>query len=371
MSTLKALCQYGQSLWLDTIDRHLVQDGGLAQLVKEGISGLTSNPTIFEKAITASPPNDPVLRAAIVRDRYGTTEALYEALAIEDIRMAADILRPVYDETGGADGLVSLEVSPHLAHDTAGTISEAKRLWRMVDRPNLMLKVPATPEGIPAIEDLTADGINVNVTLIFSLAHYEAVAHAYLRGVKRHPDPRRIASVASFFVSRIDTAADRELEAIGTPESLALCGRIAVANAKVAYRRFRELFSGERWEALSRRGARVQRLLWGSTGTKNPVYSDVLYVEELIGPDTVNTMPLATLNAFRDHGQPRASLTEGLDEAEADLDRLVRLEIDLAQITSALQREGVASFARSFDQLLEVLEQRRTALLPFLCSACG
>lgn len=371
MSTLKALCQYGQSLWLDTIDRHLVQDGGLAQLVKEGISGLTSNPTIFEKAITASPPNDPVLRAAIVRDRYGTTEALYEALAIEDIRMAADILRPVYDETEGADGFVSLEVSPHLAYDTAKTITEARRLWQVVDRPNLMLKVPAAPAGIPAIEALIADGINVNVTLIFSLAHYEAVAHAYLRGVKRHPDPRRIASVASFFVSRIDTAADRELEAIGTPESLALCGRIAVANAKVAYRRFRELFSGERWEALSRRGARVQRLLWGSTGTKNPAYSDVLYVEELIGPDTVNTMPLATLNAFRDHGQPRASLTEGLDEAEADLDRLVRLEIDLAQITSALQREGVASFARSFDQLLEVLEQRRTALLPFLCSACG
>lgn len=233
-----------------------------------------------------------------------------------------------------------------------------------------MVKVPATPEGIPAIEALIAEGINVNVTLIFSLDHYEAVAQAYLRGVKRHPDPRRVASVASFFVSRVDAAVDRALETIGTPEALALRGQIAIANVKMAYRRFRELFSGKRWEGLSRSGARVQRPLWGSTGTKNPAYSDVLYVAELIGPNTVNTMPPATLDAFRDHGWLRASLTEGLDEAEAALDHLARLKIDLAQITSALQQEGVAAFAGSFDQLLATLERRRTAMLPSLCSAC-
>lgn len=369
MNRLKGLQTYGQSVWLDYIHRHLIRSGELARLVEQdGVRGVTSNPTIFEKAIAGSTEYDEALRGVLASHPAADVGALYEALAIEDIRMVADILRPVHDETDGADGFVSLEVSPHLAHDTARTIAEARRLWQVVDRPNLMLKVPATLKGVPAIETLIADGINVNVTLIFSLAHYGAVAHAYLRGVEQHPEPSRLASVASFFVSRIDTAVDRELEAIGTPEALALQGKIAIANAKVAYRRFRELFSGERWEGLSKRGARVQRLLWGSTGTKNPAYSDLLYVEELIGPNTVNTMPPATLDAFRDHGQVRSSLTEGLLKAAAALDRLVELNVDLMRITEQLQHEGVAAFAKSYDQLLTALHEKRCAMETGLCS---
>ncbi len=369
MNRLKRVQAYGQSVWLDYIHRHLITSGELPRLIEEdGVRGVTSNPTIFEKAIAGSPGYDEAVRGVLASHPAADVGMLYEALAIEDIRMAADILRPVHDETEGADGFVSLEVSPHLAHDTARTIAEAKRLWQTVDRPNLMLKVPATPEGIPAIEALIAEGIHVNVTLIFSLDHYDAVAHAYLRGVKRHPDPRRVASVASFFVSRVDAAVDRALEAIGTPEALALRGQIAIANAKTAYRRFRALFSGERWEGLSKRGARVQRPLWGSTGTKNPEYSDVRYVDELIGPDTVNTMPPTTLDAFRDHGRPRASLTEGLLKAEATLDRLVELKVDLMRITEQLQHEGVAAFAKSYDQLLAALHEKRSALEVGLCS---
>ncbi len=369
MNPLKGLQKHGQSVWLDYIHRNLIRSGGLTRLVEQdGLRGVTSNPTIFENAIAGSPDYDDALRGVLASHPSADVGTLYEALAIEDIRMAADILRPVHDETEGADGFVSLEVSPHLAHDTARTIAEARRLWQGVDRPNLMVKVPATPEGIPAIEALIAEGIHVNVTLIFSLDRYEAVAQAYLRGVKRLPDPRRVASVASFFVSRVDVAVDRALEAIGTPEALALRGQIAIANVKMAYRRFRALFSGERWEDLSRRGARVQRPLWGSTGTKNPEYSDVRYVEELIGPDTVNTMPPATLDAFRDHGQLRASLTEGLLKAAAALDRLVELKVDLMRITEQLQHEGVAAFAKSYDQLLAALHEKRSAMETGLCS---
>lgn len=369
MNPLKGLQKYGQSVWLDYIHRNLMRSGELTRLVEQdGVSGVTSNPTIFEKAIAGSHDYDDALRGVLVSHPAVDVGTLYEALAIEDIRMAADILRPVYDEADGADGFVSLEVSPHLAHDTAKTITEARRLRQVVGRPNLMLKVPATPAGIPAIETLIAEGVNINVTLIFSLEQYEAVAHAYLRGVKRHPDPRRVASVASFFVSRVDAAIDRTLEAIGTPEALALRGQIAIANVKMAYRRFRELFSGERWEGLSKRGARVQRPLWGSTGTKNPTYSDVLYVAELIGPDTVNTIPPATLDAFRDHGRLRGSLTEELLKAAAALDRLVGLNVDLMRITEQLQHEGVAAFTKSYDQLLAALHEKRSAMETDLCS---
>ncbi|MFQ5795439.1 MAG: bifunctional transaldolase/phosoglucose isomerase [Candidatus Bipolaricaulia bacterium] len=360
---LKELHKHGQSIWLDYIRRSLITSGELQRLVEEdGLRGVTSNPTIFEKAIAGSTDYDDTLTALVDADPHTDTSALYETLAIEDIQMAADVLRSVYDETDGADGFVSLEVSPHLAHDTEGTIAEARRLWQAVDRPNLMIKAPATPEGIPAIETLIAEGINVNVTLIFSLAHYEAVAHAYIRGLERSTDPRRVASVASLFVSRIDTAADRALEEIGTPEALALRGKIAIANAKMTYQRFREIFYDKPVADSNQQGARVQRPLWASTGTKNPAYSDVLYVEELIGPDTVNTLPPSTLNAFRDHGRVQTTVQQGLEEAQAALARLAELDVDLDAITEKLQADGVDAFANSFDQLLGTLKEKRRAI---------
>lgn len=368
MAPLQALRERGQSVWLDEIRREWLTDGTLQRLIARGVTGLTSNPTIFERAITTSPAYDEALRDHLARDPEMETTALYEALAAEDIRMAADLLRPVYEASGGADGYVSLEVSPHLAHDTERTIDEARRLWHMVDRPNLMIKVPATPAGIPAIEDLIAEGINVNVTLIFSPAHYEAAAEAYWRGLRRRAeagrDLRSVASVASFFVSRIDTAADRALEALGTPEARALLGKIALAVAKRVYRIFCERFLPAAFPDLQRRGARVQRVLWGSTSTKNAAYSDVKYVEGLIGPDTVNTMPLATLEAFEDHGRvPGDTILEGWAEAEADLAALERLGIHLEEILDRLQAEGVAAFVRSYAALLEALDRKRAELL--------
>ncbi|NIM52083.1 MAG: bifunctional transaldolase/phosoglucose isomerase [Gemmatimonadales bacterium] len=364
MNPLKVLQQQGQSVWLDYIRRTLMTSGELARLVEEdGLRGVTSNPTIFEKALAGSDDYDEALGSMLFDDRHADPQALYEALAIEDIRMACDIVRPVYEETLGADGFVSLEVSPRLAHHTAGTVADARRLWRAVDRPNLMVKVPATEEGIPAIETLIAECINVNVTLMFSLSHYDAVAQAYLRGLKRSSDPGRVASVASFFVSRVDTAVDRALDQLGTPEARALQGSIAVANAKRAYQRFLEIFRGESFAALRNRGGRPQRVLWASTGTRNPAYSDVLYVEELIGADTVNTMPPATLNAFRDHGQVRPSLEQGVEEAEASLAKLAELGVDLEAITEQLQRHGVAAFAGSFEKLVTALEEKRKVLL--------
>lgn len=364
MNRLKELLKQGQSIWLDYIRRNMLQSGELKRLVEEdGIRGVTSNPTIFEKAIAGSDDYDVALRAALAEDPQVKTGKLYEGLAIDDIRAAADILRPVYDETGGADGFVSLEVSPHLAHDTQGTIAEAKRLRATVDRPNVMIKVPATPEGIPAIETLIADGLNINITLMFSTNHYEAVARAYIRGLERCSDPRQVSSVASFFVSRVDTMVDKTLEKLGTPEARALLGKIAVANSKIVYRRFREIFHGEGFVALRSRGARVQRPLWASTSTKNPDYSDVLYVENLIGPDTVNTLPPDTVDAFRDHGQVTgATVKEKLDEAESALARLEALGIDLNAVAEKLQQDGVASFAASFDQLMAALEKKRKSM---------
>ena len=365
MNPLRELLKHGQSVWLDYIRRSLLTSGELQRLVEEdGLRGVTSNPTIFEKAIAGSTDYDAALRARLGEDPHTGAATLFEALAIEDIQRAADLLRPVHEETKGADGFVSLEVSPRLAHDTAGTVAEARRLWQALARPNVMIKVPATPEGIPAIETLIGEGINVNVTLMFSLSHYEVVAQAYLRGLERCPQPQRVASVASFFISRVDTVVDRSLEVIGTHDALALRGRIAIANAKMVYRRFREIFHGDPFAALRKRGARVQRPLWASTGTKNPAYSDILYVEELVGPDTVNTVPPATLDAFRDHGQaPGTTVQQGHAQADEALARLAKLGIDLNVITDKLQADGVASFAASFEQLLAALEEKREVLL--------
>src|SRR6266705_2690506 len=365
MNPLKELLEQGQSGWLDYIRRNLIIGGELKKLGEEdGIRGVTSNPTIFEKAIAHSTDYDEAFRAVLGRDPDAEPGKIYEPLAIEDIQMAADVLRPVYDETGGADGFVSFEVSPHLAHDTQRTIAEAKRLKAAVDRPNVMIKVPATPEGIPAVESLIADGVNVNITLMFSMAHYEAVARAYIKGLERCADPSKVASVASFFVSRVDTMVDRALESLGTPQALALMGKIAVANSKIVYDRFREIFHGEGFAALRQRGARVQRPLWASTGTKNPKYSDVLYVENLVGPETVNTLPPETLSAFKDHGRViRDAVRENLDEAAAALGRLKAVGIDLNTITEKLQQDGVAAFAASFDQLMAALEKKRKSMI--------
>lgn len=360
---LKDIQEYGQSIWLDYIRRNLLTSGELKQLVEDGLRGVTSNPTIFQKAIAQSYDYDEAIHTLLQTNPATDVPSLYEHLAIEDIRTACDILRPVYDESHGNDGFVSLEASPHLAYDTDSTITEARHLWQLVGCPNLMIKVPSTPPGVPAIETLIAEGINVNVTLIFSLKQYEAIAHAYIRGVSRNPNPQRVASVASFFVSRIDTYADRELEKIGTPEALAMRGKAAVASSKLAYRRFREIFFGEEFTAQRQRGARVQRALWGSTSTKNPAYSDLLYVEGLIGPDTVNTIPPETLDAFRDHGKIHSTIQEGIEAAEQVLADLEKVGVNLDNITEQLQEDGVKAFADSFDQLLSALVEKRQKVL--------
>jgi transaldolase/glucose-6-phosphate isomerase len=367
MNPLKELLNQGQSVWLDFISRQLIRSGELKRLVEEdGLRGVTSNPTIFEKAIGGSSDYDDTLRETLARDPKTSVGLLYERVAIEDIQAAADVLRPLYDQTDGADGYVSLEVSPHLADETQATIAEAKRLHNSVDRPNVMIKVPATRAGIPAIEELIAGGINVNVTLMFSMAHYEAVAQAYIKGLQRCADPAKVASVASFFVSRVDTMVDRELERLGTPEAKSLLGKIAVANSQIVYGRFREMFHGEGFVALRQRGARVQRPLWASTGTKNPNYSDVLYVENLIGPETVNTLPVETLNAFKDHGRVGGeTVRQNLEDARAALARLAEIGIDLDGIAEKLQKDGVASFTSSFDSLMSTLEKKRKSMVGF------
>jgi transaldolase/glucose-6-phosphate isomerase len=362
MTKLHAVADLGQAIWLDYIRRSFITSGDLQALVEDGLRGVTSNPTIFEKAIAGSTDYDDALRRLV--DEGKTVEEIYEALALDDIQRAADLLRPVYEQTNGADGYVSLEVSPNLADDTEGTIAEARRLFAALDRPNVMIKVPATPAGVPAIQALIGEGVNVNVTLIFSMAQYEAVAEAYVAGLEKLAaaggDVSQVASVASFFVSRVDTAVDRALEEVGEAE---LQGQIAIANSRVAYARFREIFSGARWERLVRKGARVQRVLWASTSTKNPLYPDTLYVDSLIGPHTVNTVPPATLNAFRDHGVVAPTLEAGLDEARARVARLADLGVDLDGITQRLQDEGVAKFARSFESLMATIAEKREQLL--------
>jgi transaldolase len=356
---LQQLEALGQSVWLDYIRRDLIDSGGLARLVREdGVRGVTSNPSIFEKAISGSRDYAGLIAGASQRGRGA--KAIYEELAIRDIRDAADVLRPVHAESGARDGFVSLEVSPALANDTEGTIEEARRLWREVGRENLMIKVPGTPAGIPAIRRLIGDGINVNVTLLFAQAAYRQAAEAYVSGLealaKRGASLGGVASVASFFVSRIDTAIDAELDRKAAPAAGAghasLRGRAAIANAKLAYRIYQDLVAGARWRALAAKGAQPQRLLWASTSTKNPDYRDVIYVEELVGRDTVNTIPPATLEAFREHGRVRESLVEDLEGARQLLAELDRRGISLAAVTDRLLDEGVKLFADAFDKLL-------------------
>jgi len=364
MNPLIELQKYGQSVWLDYIRRSLITTGELQQLINDdGLRGITSNPTIFQKAIAGSRDYDNIILDAVTKDTHIEANTWCEMLAIEDIQLAADILRPIYDATSGADGFVSFELSPHLAYDTEGSIKEGHRLWKTINRPNVMLKVPATLEGIPVIETLIAECINVNVTLMFSLDHYEAVADAYLRGLERCPSPHQVASVASFFLSRIDRVVDKQLDETQAPEAMTLKGKIAIANAKKAYKRFTEKFSGTRWRALAERGAHVQRVLWASTSTKNPDYSDVMYVEEIIGPNTVNTLPPATLNAFRDHGQASPSLERGIEEAEASLEQLGKTGIDLKAITDQLQRDGVTAFLNSYEKVLSTVSEKKASIL--------
>jgi transaldolase len=364
---LLALQEQGQSVWYDNISRVLMDSGELKNLIEQdGIRGVTSNPTIFEKAILQTSGYDESIRALV--ERGAEENEIYESLVVADIQRAADLFSTVFEGTKGADGYVSLEVSPRLAYQTTATITEARRLWARVRRPNLMIKVPATLEGIPAVEALIAEGINVNVTLMFSMDHYVQVAEAYLRGLTKLADsggPLSVASVASFFVSRVDTLVDQRLEkalqastSVGRAQISGLLGKTAVANTRLVYQKFKELFSTRQFESLKQRGAQVQRPLWASTSTKNPRYRDVIYAEELIGPDTVNTMPPATVNAFRDHGLVRPSLEESLEESQRILEQLSALRIDLDEVTSQLQREGVKAFADSFETLMQAISSK-------------
>jgi transaldolase/glucose-6-phosphate isomerase len=360
-----ALRDAGQSLWLDYIRRSLMTSGQLERLVEEdALRGLTSNPSIFQKAIGGSGEYDGAIEDLLAADRSLSAGDLYERLVVADIQEAADRLRPVYDRTG-VDGVVSLEVSPHLAHDTEATVEEARRLWAAVDRPNLMIKVPGTEAGLPAIERLIAEGIHVNVTLLFSVDRYRQVAEAYLEGLRRAEDPSGVLSVASFFVSRVAREVDARLEKRGLAGAVDVDGSdVAIANAKRAYRVFREVFHGEAFDDLREQGARVQRPLWASTSTKDPARSDVLYVESLIGAETINTVPPATLDAFRDHGRVRGqTLAEGLDRADAPIEALEAAGIDFGDVTETLEARGVAAFADAFDALMETLEGKRRAVL--------
>src|SRR5262245_12290454 len=363
-NALKELLRYGQSVWLDYIRRNLITGGELRRLLDEdGLRGVTSNPAIFEKAIAGSSDYELQLKD-LMRRRDLDAKAAYEILAIHDIQDVADILKPIYESSGRRDGYVSLEVSPDLAYDTQGTLDEARRLWKAVSRENVMIKVPATPPGIPAIKALIGDGINVNVTLLFSQEAYEAVAEAYISGLEafaaKGGDVARVESVASFFISRIDSATDARLDArlnatdntLEQAQLKGLLGRVAIANAKLTYQRYKELYIGPRWAALAHRGARSQRLLWASTSTKNPNFRDVVYVEELIGPDTVDTIPPATYDAFRDHGRPQPSLEDDLEDAQDTMDTLAEVGISMKQVTDQLLADGVKIFVDAFAKLL-------------------
>jgi transaldolase len=369
---LLELKSFGQSVWHDNISRDLLDSGDLKKLIDDdGLSGLTSNPTIFEKAINGSTHYDSSLKLLVAQGK-GVKE-IYEALAIQDIQRAADLFRPIFNDTSGRDGFVSLEVSPKLAHHTEETVQEARRLWKAVSRPNLMIKVPATPAGLPAIEQLLGEGLNINITMMFSMDHYVRVAEAYIRGIEaldQRGKPLSVASVASFFVSRVDTVADKILEermlltkSAQEREGLAsLLGKTAIANSKLVYQKFKEIFNSPRFQTLKAKGAKVQRPLWASTSTKNPKYRDVLYAEELIGPDTVDTMPPATIVAFRDHGVVRPSLEENLGESSRILEQLHQAGIELSEITQKLQDDGVKLFADSFDTLMESISKKKAAL---------
>jgi transaldolase len=373
MNPLIELQKLGQSVWYDNIRRAMLDNGELAQKISDdGLRGVTSNPTIFEKAIAGSDDYNEAMQKLIAQGK--SVVEIYEALAIEDIQRAADLFKSVYERTNKLDGYVSLEVSPLLAHDTEATISEAKRLWATLNRPNVMIKIPATPAGIPAIRACIAAGININVTMIFALKNYEEVAEAYIKGLEQraaagHPIDH-VASVASVFVSRIDTAVDKQLEGLinnardenERAKLSGLLGKTAIANAKIQYQEFKEIFSTERFKKLKAQGARVQRCLWASTSTKNPKYRDVMYAEALIGPDTVDTLPPATFDAFRDHGNVSLSLEANLDEAQTMISDLAKTGISLKQVCQQLQDDGVKAFADSYESLIASIKSKQAAL---------
>jgi len=368
---LIGLKELGQSVWLDNLSRKLIKSGELKRLIdEEGLTGITSNPTIFQKAITGSADYDASLRKMLdqgIRDE----KELFLGLTIEDVSNAADLLLPVCQSTKGLDGFVSIEVSPNLAYDTEATLAEARRLFSTIAKKNILVKVPATREGLPAIEQLTSEGVNVNITLLFSVKRYEEVTEAYLRGLERRLSQgqsiHETTSVASFFVSRVDTLTDKLLDArISSAASKtqkdkisALLGKAAVANAKIAYQRYKEIFAGKRFRAVKEKGGRIQRLLWGSSGTKNPKYSDIKYVQELIGPDSINTMPETTMMAFKDHGQAKITINDALEEAERLFPELKSIGIDIDEVTEQLEREGVQLFSESFFSLLKEIAKKR------------
>jgi transaldolase len=369
---LRELEALGQSIWIDFIRRETTQSGELKRLIEEdGVSGVTSNPSIFEKAIAESHYYDEAIHTLTTKGK--TAEEVFQSLSVEDIQMVADLLRPTYERTQGQDGFISLEVSPALAHDTEGTIRNARLLWSLVNRPNCMIKVPATREGLPAIQRLTAEGLNINITLLFGLPRYREVTNAYLSGleglVNQGQGVKHVSSVASFFLSRIDTLLDPVLEKksmAGSPQAeiaARLQGQVAIASAKVAYQMYKEIFSSDRFQRLAEKGANSQRLLWASTSTKNPAYIDTKYIDPLIGPHTINTLPVETLDAYRDHGQPKQTLEEDVPEAKQVLRDLSTIDIDLDQATQQLEDEGVEKFSKALNKLMTALHEKQDALL--------
>jgi transaldolase len=363
-SRLHQVSDLGQSIWIDFLSRKLIHRGELARMIEEdAVVGVTSNPTIFQKAIAEGDAYDEQLKEVLAEE--DDAKEVFLRLAIKDVQDACDVLRPVWDGGAGQDGYVSIEVDPNLAYDTEGTIAQAQRLHDEVDRPNCFVKIPATEPGLPAIEEMIARGRSINVTLIFSLQRYAEVVEAFQRGLERlvesGGDPGPVASVASFFVSRVDTEADKRLEELGAPDELK--GKLAIANAKLAYQRYKELHWGERWEALAAKGARTQRCLWASTSTKNPAYRDVMYVEELIGPKTVDTMPEETIRAFQDHGEVALTLERDLDEAHRVFERIAEAGVDYDDVVAVLEQEGVDKFSDSFKELLEGVRAKRGELV--------
>lgn len=357
---LHELLELGQSVWMDYIRRTLITSGELRDYVDKGLRGMTSNPSIFEQAISGGEAYDDDLKKLVAEGKE--VKEIYEAIAIKDIQMAADVMRPVYEESQREDGYISLEVDPRLAHDTEGTILEARSLAKRVNRPNVYIKIPATKEGIPAIESMVSEGYNINITLMFSLEQYDDVAEAYISGLEKLAgkggDLSKVTSVASFFVSRVDVMVDERLEDLDSPAAEELKGKIGIANGKVAYQRFKDTFKGDRWKRLEEQGAHLQRVLWASTSTKNPNYPDTLYADNLIGPHTVNTLPPETIEAFLDHGTVAPTLEKNLDQAREQLQKLADLGIDLDQVTDDLMVEAVEKFVSPFEALLEAIEEK-------------
>jgi transaldolase len=372
-NTLQQLHDYGQSPWIDFISRDLLKSGRLKELIEQGIVGQTSNPTIFQQAIGAGDDYDEELRQLAQAGK--SVSEIYDSLVLGDIRAAASILRPIYEQTNGRDGYVSIEEPPDMAYDTQKALEEARRLFTQLNLPNIMIKIPGTPEGIPAFQQVISEGINVNVTLVFSLDNYRKVAEAYIAGLETRAAAGKpidtIASVASFFVSRVDTAVDQRLDELiayttderRKRELKALQGKAAIANAKLAYAAYQEIFSGPRWQGLARKGARTQRCLWASTSTKNPAYRDILYAEQLIGPDTVDTMPLATIEAFLDHAIVARTLDQDVEKAREDYAAIERAGIFMDKVTLHLQQEGVQKFADSFNQLIDTISTKRQQMI--------